>query len=97
VPTRRQEIADALREREWSFEQLRHEFQCGAAEIEDDLRHVERSTRRGPDRLRVRPARCDACGFEFRGREPRHFRSPSRCPRCRGERIFPALFRIEAR
>lgn len=94
MPTRRQEISDALHAREWTFEQLRREFECGVRELEDDLRHVERSARRGAHRLLITPARCDACGFEFRGRERKRFHSPSRCPRCRGERIFPARFRI---
>jgi predicted Zn-ribbon and HTH transcriptional regulator len=35
----------------------------------------------------VEAAGCDACGFTFEGREARHFYAPSRCPRCRSERI----------
>ncbi len=92
--TRRQEIAAALRKRAWTFEQLRHAFQCNAHELEDDLRHVERSARRGAGKLRVEPCRCEACGFVFRNLEPRHFHPPSRCPKCRSEEIFPAAFQI---
>jgi predicted Zn-ribbon and HTH transcriptional regulator len=94
--TRRQELADALSGREWTFDGLRHAFQCGVRELEDDLRHVERSARRGPRRLRVTPARCEACGFVFRNREPRHFHPPSRCPECKAERVLPARLRIDA-
>lgn len=92
--TRRQEIADALASREWTFEQLRHAFQCSARELEDDLRHVERSARRGSEKLRIQPCRCGGCGFVFRNRERRHFHPPGRCPKCRSDDIFPGLFQI---
>jgi predicted Zn-ribbon and HTH transcriptional regulator len=92
--TRRQEITRLLGERDWSFEGLRHVLQVSVATLEDDLRHVERSARRGPRRLRVEAARCGGCGFAFRGREPRHWHPPSRCPRCRSEQIEPARLRL---
>lgn len=93
--TRRQELADALALREWTFEQLRHEFQLGAAELEDDLRHLARSLHRGPRRLRATPTRCEDCGFRFKDRAPARFREPTRCPRCRGENLFPARLHVE--
>jgi predicted Zn-ribbon and HTH transcriptional regulator len=92
--TRRQELIDLLAQRELSFEELRREFQAPVRELEDDLRHVERSLRRGPERLRTTPPRCLACGFAFRGRDPKRFHTPGRCPRCRSERILPARLRI---
>ena len=94
--TRRQELADALASREWTFEQLRHAFQCGVRELEDDLRHVARSSRRGSGKLRIEPCRCEGCGFVFRNRERKHFHPPGRCPKCRADDIWPARFRIEA-
>jgi len=84
-----------LAERDWCFEELRRELQCAVKTLEDDLRHVERSVRRGPRRLQIESARCAACDFVFRGREPRHWHPPSRCPRCRGERIDASRLRIE--
>ncbi|HEX7184822.1 MAG TPA: hypothetical protein VF756_23550 [Thermoanaerobaculia bacterium] len=62
--------------------------------LEDDLRHLERSLRRGKERLRVDPARCLACGFVFEDRAPRRFQAPGRCPRCRSERIAEPRFRV---
>ncbi len=94
--TRRQEIAELLGEREWSFEALRQELQISVRRLEDDLHHVARSQRASGRRLRVTPPRCEDCGFEFRRREERHFHTPGRCPRCRGEWIRPAGLRIEA-
>jgi predicted Zn-ribbon and HTH transcriptional regulator len=58
---------------------------------------VDRSLRRGERRLRVMPAHCAECGFEFRGRAPRHFHKPSRCPRCRSEHVLDARFRVVPR
>ena len=46
--TRRQEIVQRLGEGEWSFEGLRHALQVSVRTLEDDLRHVERNVRRGP-------------------------------------------------
>jgi len=95
--TRRQDIAARLSERDWSFDELRLELRCAVHSLEDDLRHVERSLRRGERRLEVTPARCEGCGFLFRRREPRHWHPPGRCPRCRGERIEGARLRIRGR
>lgn len=92
--TRRQEIVELLGQGEWTFDALRHELRTSVRQLEDDLRHVERSLHRGGQSLAVTPARCEACGFEFRHREPRHFHRPSRCPRCRSERIEDARLRI---
>jgi predicted Zn-ribbon and HTH transcriptional regulator len=46
-------------------------------------------------RLRTEPARCTACGFVFGDRAERRLHTPSRCPRCRSERISEPRFRIE--
>lgn len=92
--TSRQRIVDLLSRGELSFEELRRELDLPARVVEDDLRHVERSLRRGSGRLRVEPARCIACGFTFQDRAPRRFQAPGRCPRCRSERISEPRFRI---
>jgi predicted Zn-ribbon and HTH transcriptional regulator len=86
---------ELLSRQEFSFEELRRELQLPVRALEEDLRHVERSLRRSDRRLVVKPPRCQGCGFEFRGRAPRRFAAPGRCPRCRSERIHPAWLRIE--
>jgi predicted Zn-ribbon and HTH transcriptional regulator len=95
--TRRQELAELLACREWSFEEIRGELSMSVRLLEEDLHHVERSLRRGDRRLAVTPSRCADCGFEFRGRAPKHFHTPGRCPRCRSEHIFDARLAIVAR
>jgi predicted Zn-ribbon and HTH transcriptional regulator len=92
--TPRQRIADLLEAGEWGFEELRRELEVPARVLEEDLRHVERSLLRGSSRLTVEPARCLSCDFVFRERAARHFHAPSRCPRCRSERIADPRFRI---
>lgn len=92
--TRRQSLLQLLVERELSFDELRTELAASVRLLEDDLRHVERSLRHGQQRLRVTPAACADCGYEFRGRAPRHFHTPSRCPRCRSEHVLDARFRV---
>ncbi len=91
----RQRIVDRLTEGELSFEELRRGLEVPARVLEEDLRHVERSLRRGHARLRVEQARCLACAFTFTDRAPGRFQAPSRCPQCRSERIAEPRFRIE--
>jgi predicted Zn-ribbon and HTH transcriptional regulator len=93
--TLRQRIVDRLRKDELGFEELMRELEAPARALEDDLRHVERSLKRGPERLRIEPARCLSCGFTFTDRADRHLHAPRRCPRCRGERISDPRFHIE--
>lgn len=44
--------------------------------------------------LRIEPAHCIGCGFEFKERS--RAAKPSRCPECRSERIAPPRFWVEA-
>lgn len=92
--TRRQEILALLEAEPRTFEGLRAALGCGVAALEADLRHVARSARGSGRRLEVEPARCRACGFAFRNREPRRFHPPSRCPRCRSEWIEAATLAL---
>jgi predicted Zn-ribbon and HTH transcriptional regulator len=94
--TTRQRIVELLGREELGFEELREELQVTVKQLEDDLRHVERSVRRGGRRLQVLEPCCIECGFVFRGRAPRRFATPSRCPDCRSERLMPARMRIPA-
>ena len=93
--TLRQRIIERLSKDELGFEELCREMEATPRVLEDDLRHVERSLRRAPARLRIEPSRCLSCGFVFNDRVARHLHAPGRCPRCRGERITDPRFRIE--
>lgn len=93
--TARQQLRSLLRREELSFETLRALLGLSGRDLEDELRHVERSARGAGERLVVTPARCRACGHVFRDRAARHLHAPGRCPRCRSERIADPTFRID--
>ena len=93
--TKRQELAELLEMGEWTFEQLRRELAVPVRRLEDDLKHVEKSLRAGGRRLAATEARCSGCGFAFTDRAPRRFTTPSRCPRCKSERIEPARWSVQ--
>ncbi len=92
--TLRRRILARLTQEELGFEELRREMEAPARALEDDLRHIERSLRHSHARLRIEPARCLSCAFIFHDRAARHLHAPSRCPRCRSERIADPRFRI---
>jgi len=61
-------------------------------EIVGHLEHLARSLAAKGLGLVIEPAACGACGFAFVDR--RRLAKPSRCPRCKSERIEPPVFRI---
>ncbi len=89
--TRRQDLCQQLREREWSFDELRHEFSLTVKVLEEDLRHIDRSVKAGGERLEIRTAECLACGFDF---SKKALHPPGRCPSCRDRRIDGPWLRI---
>ena len=94
--TPRQRLMRWLTESEYSFEDLRVALDIPARELEEELRHVERSARRQHMRLAVLPPKCRDCGFGFPGRLRKHLSPPTRCPKCRSHRIEPPRFRVAA-
>ncbi len=92
--TRRQRLADLLGHEARTFEGLLAELRLRAEVLEDDLRRLDRTLRRGGQRLHAEPARCGGCGFVFRDREARHFSPPGKCPECRGTAIHAGRLRI---
>lgn len=89
--TRRQEIIQRLREREWVFDDLRHELAVKVSTLEDDLTHIERSVKANHERLRVRSAVCADCGFQLSSTA---LHPPGRCPKCRGGALNGPWLRI---
>ena len=64
-------------------------------DVAGHLEHLTRSLKPTGERLEVEHARCLACGFTFKDRE--RFDKPSRCPRCRGQRLSAARYGIVPR
>lgn len=93
--TRRREIADALRAKPMTAMEISQQFGIPVRLALDDVEHIRRSVRsanQAGERFLVIPAKCSSCGFGFRGR--RRLGAPSRCPRCKCERISEPEFSI---
>lgn len=60
------------------------------SELYDELEHVKKTLKRMGYRLEIVPATCKKCGYVFSDREK--LKKPSRCPRCKSERIEPPKF-----
>ena len=54
-------------------------------EVYGHLPHIARSLPKQGKKLKITPARCIACGYVFKDRQ--RVNKPSRCPRCKSERI----------
>jgi predicted Zn-ribbon and HTH transcriptional regulator len=85
--TRRQQLVTHLEAGPATVRDLADLLGVRVRVVVDDLEHVRRSLGKA---LRVEPATCLRCDFEFRDR--RRFTKPSRCPECRNERLsWPVL------
>jgi predicted Zn-ribbon and HTH transcriptional regulator len=76
-----------------SLKQLSAELGVPEKVLPDALDKLSRSLRHTEQQLRRLVPACLECGFEFSERS--RSSSPSRCPRCRSERITRARFWIE--
>ena len=66
-----------------------------AKSLYSELEHVARSIRRrsrGSKFLAMYPPECRSCGYVFK--DLKKIKEPSKCPRCRSERISPPRFAI---
>ena len=89
--TRREEITSLLEKEPASAKHLADIFGTILPEILEDLKHIKLSVR--PKKLVVVPAKCEDCGFVFK--ERKKIKAPSKCPKCRSERISEPLFQIK--
>ena len=96
-PERRQTIREALRqhlEQGWcSALDLSAAVGISEKAVPDHLEHLRKSLAGTPARLEVESALCLACNYTFSQRE--RLAKPSRCPKCRSERVEAPRFRIE--
>jgi hypothetical protein len=90
--TLRQALRAALDETPRTLRELSVSIGSPERELQGHLEHLEHSLAAEGISLVVLPPRCHACGFAFKERERRS--KPSRCPRCKSERIEPARFAL---
>jgi predicted Zn-ribbon and HTH transcriptional regulator len=90
----RKDLLERLRERAWTLSSLARELELPKREVEDDLEHLLRSIRRGPERAVITPGACRSCGFTF-GQE--RLRKPGKCLSCRGTWVSEPTIQVESR
>jgi len=90
--TRRKRIAELLALGPATARDISAEVGASIDDVVADLRHVQRSLRR-ERRFHMEPSECLACGFALRSDK---LKRPSRCPRCKSERLSEPSFWIEA-
>jgi len=88
----RKHLIDLLSLEPRSISSLARELGASRSDLEDDLRHAIRSARAQGHRIRVIPARCKSCGFLF---DEGKLSKPSRCPACKGTRLFEPMLQID--
>lgn len=79
--TLRQQMIDLLRGEEMTDRDISQALGIPEKDVYGHLDHIARSLAPRGLRLKIRPARCMSCGFEFRNR--RRWSKPGRCPRCK--------------
>lgn len=57
------------------------------------LEHLRKSAAGAGERLEIEAAVCNKCDYVFDDRDK--LTRPTRCPKCKGERIDPPRFRIQ--
>ncbi|MDI3287702.1 transcriptional regulator [Polyangium sp. 15x6] len=91
--TTRQALLEALRSGRSTARALAITLGLREKDVLAHLEHVARSLAGQGGALGVSPATCLGCGYVFEDR--RAFGRPSRCPRCKGERIEAPKFFVE--
>jgi predicted Zn-ribbon and HTH transcriptional regulator len=85
--TIRQQIIDHLKGGPVSAGVLSVEIGLAEKQVHEHLESL-----RSQVKLKITPARCGKCGFEFKDR--RRVRKPGKCPECRGTYIEEPLYSI---
>ncbi|MFC1823316.1 transcriptional regulator [Thermodesulfobacteriota bacterium] len=89
--TYRQRLIELVCEDQMTLRELSAEVKLPIKEVLGHLEHVRKSIR-PPLRFNLEPAECLECGFVFKDR--RRLNTPSKCPRCKSNRIQEPEFSI---
>jgi predicted Zn-ribbon and HTH transcriptional regulator len=90
--TLRKRLHDLLSQQPRSISSLARELGMSRGDLEDELRHTIRSAEGAGHHIVVVPARCKTCGFVF---SEDKLTKPSRCPACKGSRLFEPQVQLE--
>ena len=90
----RRDLVPLLLDRPMSLSQIAREMGESPKEVSQALQHLVRSLRHTSQELRIDPAECRRCGFEF---STERFSRPSKCPQCKGTWIAEPIFFVSVR
>lgn len=82
MPTRRERLQELLSIGRYTPKDLARLTGAKVVDVIDDLEHLRKSIGKT---LKITPAFCESCDFTFSERS--RLSTPSRCPKCRSERI----------
>jgi len=88
--TIRQDIVRLLSQRKFSVSVLSKQIRKSEKEIYDHLDQIKKSAA-----LRVTPAACNDCGYQFEHRE--RSKKPGKCPKCKSTHIEQPLFSMTSK
>ena len=88
----RRDLVRMLSAQPRSASSIARELGLDRRDVEDDLRHAIRSARAAGHTIIIEPARCKQCGFVF-GED--RLAKPSKCPECKGTRLYEAQISIQ--
>ena len=92
MPTIRQQMIELLSRESCGVRDLSRMLRISEKEIYTHLSHVQRTAISSGRRFHLTPAECLSCGYVFSKRS--RFTRPSRCVRCKNERISEPVFQI---
>ena len=87
----RRDLLSLLEQEPLTVHEIGRLMECRVSEVIDALHHLQKSLRHRPERMEVKPARCQKCGFTF---STEKLSRPGRCPRCHGNWISEPRIRI---
>lgn len=94
--TRRQLIIKLLigNKNPLSLDYIADEIFIDKKTVIEDLSHIAKTLKgKGKFQLVMLPPQCKVCGFVFKGlKKPKY---PSKCPKCKKEKIIPPKFTIK--
>lgn len=90
--TARMSLRDALSDEPQNARELSQRASLSEKEVLEHLPHLARSLSAEGRVLGILPARCKSCSFHFEADIGRA--RPSRCPKCKSERIEAARFSL---
>ena len=89
----REAMIEYLKKHSATAQDLATEFERSLKAVEEDIAHIRTSIRDDPKyRLMIRPPICELCNYQFTAS---NYKTPTKCPECKGQKIAPARFKIE--